>query len=83
MLGDSPNAIRLRALVAEILRIPAATINERLDMEATSTWDSLSHMELIAAIEDEFQVELTSDEIITMTSVATIATVLRAKSVSL
>ncbi len=50
-------------------------------MEATSTWDSLSHMELIAAIEDEFSIELTSDEIISMTSVATITEVLRAKSV--
>ena len=83
MLGDSPNAVRLRALLSEILRLPAAAIDERLDMEATSTWDSLSHMELIASIEDEFHVELTSDEIITMTSVAKIADVLRAKAVPL
>jgi len=73
------NADRLRALVADILRLPAGTITDELDMNATSTWDSLSHMTLIAAIEDEFHVELTLDDIVGMTTFAKIRTVLSSK----
>ncbi len=83
MVDQQSNADRFRALVAEILRVPANEIADDLDMEATSTWDSLSHMELIAAIEDEFHVELSMDDIIAMTSVAKIKDVLTSKSVRL
>ncbi len=74
------NADRLRVLVAEILRLPAGAITDELDMDATSTWDSLSHMTLIAAIEDEFHVELTLDDIVGMTTFAKIRNVLASKS---
>jgi acyl carrier protein len=74
---------RLRLLVAQTLRLPLESIVDTLDMQATGTWDSLSHMELIGAIEDAFGVELTAHEIIAMTSVARIEDVLRAKSADL
>ena len=59
--------------------MPATSISDDLDMEATSTWDSLSHMELIAAIEDEFHIELSLDDIVGMTSMARIKAVLAAR----
>ena len=80
---DSSENARLTGLVAEILRVPKAEIADSLDMEATSTWDSLSHMQLIAAIEDEFAIELTADDIVAMRSLGKIKEVLRTKSVSL
>jgi acyl carrier protein len=78
-----PNALRLHALVAEIVRIPEDSIDGALDMETCSTWDSLSHMELIASIEDEFSIDLSADEIAEMTSVDRIETVLRRRSVDI
>ncbi len=77
---ESAEAKRLTALIAESLRVPAAEIVDALDMEATGTWDSLSHMQLIAAIEDEFGVELTADEIVSMRSVGRIKSVLHSKT---
>lgn len=74
---------RLSVIVAGVLRVNRGDITDGLDMEETGTWDSLSHMELIAAIEDEFGIELTADEIISMRSVGAIKTVLRQKSVAL
>lgn len=70
---------RLIAMISQILRLQPAEVVDSLDMESTGTWDSLSHMELIAAIEDDFSVDLTADEIVSMRSVADIKTVLRAK----
>jgi acyl carrier protein len=71
----------LTGLIAGILRIPAGEIDDSLDMESTGTWDSLSHMQLIAAIEDEFGIELTLDEIVAMRSVGQVKDVLRSRSV--
>lgn len=82
MIESAPTQ-RLTDLIAEILRVPKLEIIDSLDMEETGTWDSLSHMQLIAALEDEFGIELTSDEIVTMRSVGQIKDVLRGKSVAL
>ena len=73
---------RLAALTSEVLRMPAQSITDELDMAGTDTWDSLTHMELIAGIEQDLGIELTSDEIVTMTSVAKIKDVLRRHGLS-
>ncbi|MGB8266580.1 MAG: acyl carrier protein [Candidatus Velthaea sp.] len=74
-----PHDERLAQLMSEIFKLPAASLSDDLDMQNTGTWDSLSHMELIAAIEDEFHIELTTDEIVEMTSVGKIKTLVSAK----
>ncbi|MEA3642769.1 MAG: acyl carrier protein [Lamprobacter sp.] len=43
------------------------------------TWDSLSHMELILAIESAYDLRLTGDEIADLTSVAAIRALLANK----
>lgn len=72
---------RLHALISEILRIPESDIIDTIDMEETGTWDSLSHMQLIAAIEEDFGIELTVEEIVVMRSVGQIKDVLRKRAV--
>lgn len=79
-MTESAATQRLTKLIAEILRVPEVELVDSLDMERTSTWDSLSHMQLIAALEDEFGIELSSDEIVTMRSVGQIKAVLHEKS---
>jgi acyl carrier protein len=74
---------RLLTILSDTLRLPADAIPDDLDMAGTGTWDSLSHMQLIAAIEDEFTIELTSDDIVAMTSIGEIKRVLRARSVAI
>ena len=81
--GNVAAANRLSGIVGTVLRVAPGDITDDLDMEETGTWDSLSHMELIAAIEDEFAIELTADEIVSMRSVGAIKTALRAKSIAL
>jgi acyl carrier protein len=47
----------------------------------TETWDSFAHLELIMAIEGEFEVSLSADEIAGMTSFAAIRTALVSRGV--
>ena len=73
----------LASLIADILRLPKGEIDDSIDMESTGAWDSLSHMQIIAAVEDEYHVELSSDDIIAMRSVGQIKGVLRAHGVAI
>lgn len=52
---------------------------EGLTIAQSENWDSFTPMELVAAFEDAFQIELSADEITRMTSFALIAEVLRHK----
>lgn len=71
---------KLRALLADVFRVPESTISESLKMDDLDVWDSLKHMELITAIESEFAVSLTLEEILAMRSVQAIQEVLRTRS---
>ena len=73
---------RLKALLADTLQIPEARVAEDLAMKDVETWDSLRHMELIAAIEKAYALDLTFEEIVSMQTVDQIRRVLSLRGVS-
>jgi acyl carrier protein len=73
---------RLQEILAEILRLPAHSVIDGLTLADTENWDSLAHMELVAAIEQEFAVELSLDDIVGMVSYAKIRSVLVGKGLA-
>ncbi len=73
---------KLNQLIAAILHIPLNGVVDQLAMSEVETWDSLQHMNLIASLEQEFGVEFTFEEIVSMQSVAAIKNVLRGKGVA-
>jgi acyl carrier protein len=72
---------RVERLFAEILRIPVDTINDGSSPENTPRWDSTAAIDLTLAIEDEFNVKLTTKEITAMRSVALVKKILTGKGV--
>ena len=71
----------LTTLMSDILAVPAEEIVDELSMIESDCWDSLQHMEIVISIEQTFQIDLTADEIVDMTSVGAIKDVLVAKGV--
>jgi acyl carrier protein len=53
----------LERIFAEVFAIPEDRVNDSLALRDISSWDSMSHMMLIARVEEEFAVELSGDEI--------------------
>jgi acyl carrier protein len=51
-------------------------------MKNVDAWDSLKHMELIVALEQSFDIQLSFDEIVAMQSVSEIKRVLRERGVT-
>ena len=62
----------IHAFIASILHVPESRVTDESTMNSIAQWDSLKHMELIVALERQYHVELTGDEIAEMTSVAAI-----------
>jgi acyl carrier protein len=71
----------LRRILSDILRIEEHKITPDMASHETPTWNSLTHIELVVVIEDAFNIQLTQDEIVAMTSVDKIRKVLAARGV--
>ena len=56
---------------------------ETASTETLENWDSLHHMNLVAALEDEFSIELEPEEVIEMTSYSTVLETLKKHGVAL
>lgn len=55
---------QLRTMLAEVLDIPLTHVTPALVRGETGAWDSLNHLRLMTAVEQEYGVSFTMDEII-------------------
>ena len=68
---------KINKILANNLKISLEQAAQNLTMQDVNDWDSLSHMNLIVAIEDEYQLQLTGDEIAEMISFDKIREILK------
>ena len=73
---------KVENLLSEVLQMPSSEITDDLTMKDVEAWDSLKHMELIVALEQSFEIQLSFDEIVAMQSVREIKRVLRERGVT-
>ena len=64
------NSQKLRSIVSTILRIPEERVTDDLASDSVETWDSLNHINLIGAVEQEFGVTLPTENLGDFMSVA-------------
>jgi len=62
------NLQRLREAFRTSLDLPADAPVDELQYQDNEKWDSLAHMSLVAALEDEFSVMIDTDDVINMSS---------------
>ena len=67
---------KLKSVLAEVLRMPVEQVGDDLAMKDVDAWDSLVHMQLVLSLEQNFDIQLTFDEIVAMQSVREIKRVL-------
>jgi len=61
---------RLKQAFSKALDIDVSTITDDLEYNTLQQWDSVGHMALIAAIEQEFNILIDTDDVIDMSSFA-------------
>lgn len=60
---------RVRALLAEVLDLPADEIQSDTSTQSTASWTSLNHLMLVSQLESTFDVVFSNQEIAELTSV--------------
>lgn len=77
------NEQKVRAIIARIMQVDAALIGDNASPSTIATWDSLRHMKLVLAVEEEFGVTFDEEQIIQMISFPKILSILGELSGSL
>jgi acyl carrier protein len=70
---------RIKKILGNIFNINRNLINKKTSSSNIAKWDSLKHMNLIMALEEEFNTEFTDEEIVYIMSYPRIVAVLKKK----
>ena len=57
-------------IVAELFELDPAAVDDALTPEDVELWDSMNHLRLVSAVEEEFQIRLSMQEIESIRSLA-------------
>ena len=68
--------VLLKHVMGSILKVDPTTIGPDASNDTIEGWDSLKHMNLVLALEEEFGVSIPDEDIMNMTSYALIKLVL-------
>ena len=73
---------RVYQVVSDVLDVPITAINDDSSPDTITAWDSASHINLIMALEAEFGISLSDEDVIDMLSVRLIRMVLEKRGVA-
>jgi acyl carrier protein len=59
---------RIKATMSSILMVPIESLNENSSKDNVDGWDSLKHMNLLLALEEEFKVTIPDEDAANITS---------------
>ena len=54
---------RIKNIMSAVFEIPIQEINDESSSDTVVSWDSLKHMNLVIALEEEFEMEFSESEI--------------------
>ena len=73
---------RMQSVFREVLDDSSLTLSGNLSPATCADWDSVRHVELLVAMEEEFGIKFTTEEAASQASAAQYKTWLRAKGVT-
>jgi acyl carrier protein len=59
---------KLKNMMAKVFGVPVEAITDDASPDSVEKWDSLRHMNLVLALEEEFGIELTDDQVVEILS---------------
>lgn len=66
----------LYSLIATVLNVPISSIDDNTSPDSIESWDSLTHLKLVMAIESEYKINLSPEDTMDMLSVKLIKIIL-------
>lgn len=71
---------RIKNVMCAVFEVPVADITDEASPDTIESWDSLNHMNLVLALEEEFGVQFTDEEIVELMNYPLIKLILSKKS---
>src|SRR5262249_28355551 len=68
---------RVLAIVSQVLGVEVDALDESSSPDTIESWDSLNHMNLVLALEEEFGVQFSDDQIVQLLSLGAIINALQ------
>lgn len=62
MSGLEETEAEIKLILSKLFEIPMHDISDNFDIDCCEKWDSISHLKLIASIEDRFGINLSPEE---------------------
>jgi acyl carrier protein len=56
------NDATLKRTLSDVLGVPATSITDDTSMDTVAAWDSLKHLNLVLALEEQFGISLTEEQ---------------------
>jgi len=78
----TPVLERVSIMIADLFQLPLETVGPRTSPDNVETWDSLQHLNLVLALEQEFDLQFTPEEIEQLLSVELIAALVNEKTLA-
>ena len=75
----APLSDRVRGIIADVLEVSIASISPDSSPETVDTWDSVHHLNLVLALEQEFGLQFEPEEIDQMKDMQRILAILGSK----
>ncbi|MBC8146901.1 MAG: acyl carrier protein [Bacteriovoracaceae bacterium] len=70
---------RIKKVMSDVFNVDVSLINNESSPDNIENWDSLKHMNLIVALEEEFEIEFDDEEIVDSMNFALIVNILKSK----
>ena len=68
---------KLRQVLADVFGVDASLIDDDASVDTIEKWDSLNHLKLVLALEDQFKVSLNEEQIVEMLNYPLVKAVLQ------
>jgi acyl carrier protein len=72
--------LRVRRTLSDLFSLPVESVTAETSPKTLEAWDSMGHLMVVEALEQEFEVELSPEEIERMKDVATAVAILDEKA---
>jgi len=69
--------IKVKEIMSQVFNVPEDSIDSLSSPDTIESWDSLKHMNLVTALEEEFNIRLTYEQISEMLNFSLIIEVLK------
>ena len=69
--------MRIKKILSQLFQLPIEMIDENTSAQTLSAWDSLAQMNLVSALEEAFNVQFTTAQMISMLSYTEILSAIR------